>query len=250
MMNNEMVEIQSTRELCTALLQTPHYAQLTEVGIFAIVNAAKSMGVDIHQALSGGMYYTDGRVEMSARLMNALIRSRKHSITRDKRSDETICILHGKRSDTHDAWTESFSIEEARRAGLLRKRRSRKTGQEIDGPWQLYPRDMLFARALSRLARQLFPDIIGNCYVEGEITSSEEVEVESVTVCNPVKKEVQIQDYHKPLIDYLATDSAYEEELKKKLEYKKMACIEELSESQVKSIMKHIEERTNASRNP
>jgi hypothetical protein len=29
---------------------------------------------------------------------------------------------------------------------------------------------MLFARALSRLARQLFPDIIGNVYVEGEIS--------------------------------------------------------------------------------
>ena len=38
-----------------------------------------------------------------------------------------------------------------------------------------YPRDMLFARALSRLARQLFSDVISETYVIGEISSEEEV---------------------------------------------------------------------------
>ena len=50
-------------------------------------------------------------------------------------------------------------MEEAKRAGLVKQ----------STPWVTFPRDMLYARALSRLARQLFPDIIGNCYVEGEI---------------------------------------------------------------------------------
>jgi len=140
-------------------MQTPHYSKIGNEGIMAIVETAKSLGVDPRQALGGGLYYVRGKVEMSSRMMNALIRSRKHSVTRDKKSDDTICILHGKRSDNGDTWTESFSMDEAKKAGLVR-----------NGPWTTFPRDMLFARALSRLARQLFPDIIGNCYVEGEIS--------------------------------------------------------------------------------
>jgi hypothetical protein len=53
--------------------------------------------------------------------------------------------------------TCSFSLSEAKRAGL--------TG----AVWQKYQEDMLFWRALSRLARQLFPDVIKGCYVQGEI---------------------------------------------------------------------------------
>lgn len=159
MINNIFVDLDATKKLCQSLLQTPHYSKLGADGVFAVIETAKSLNVDPRQALGGGLYYVKGKVEMSARLMNALIRAKKHSITRDKRSDETICILHGKRADNGDTWTESFSWEEAQRAGL--------TG---NATWKNYTRDMLFARALSRLARQLFPDVIGNCYVEGELS--------------------------------------------------------------------------------
>jgi len=157
---NYLAELKNTQELCSLLMKTPHYAKMGIEGIFAIVETAKSLGVDPRLALGGGLYFVRGKVEMSARLMNALIRSKKHSITRDRRSDNTICILHGKRSDNGDQWSESFSVEEAKKAGLFRP----------NTPWINFTRDMLFARALSRLARQLFPDIIGNCYVEGEIS--------------------------------------------------------------------------------
>ncbi len=152
-------ELSNTQQLCSMLMKTSHYSKMGPEGVFAVVETAKSLGVDPRQALGGGLYYVRGKVEMSARMMNALIRSRRHSVTRDKKSDDTICILHGKRSDNGDTWTESFSIQEAQKAGLTK-----------NPVWQNFTRDMLFARALSRLARQLFPDIIGNCYVEGEIS--------------------------------------------------------------------------------
>lgn len=151
-------ELANTQQLCNMLMKTPHYAKMGPEGIFAVIETAKSLNIDPRQALGGGLYYVKGKVEMSARMMNALIRAQKHSVTRDKKSDDNICILHGKRSDNGDTWTESFSIQDAQRAGLM--------GSNV---WKTYPKDMLFARALSRLARQLFPDIIGNCYVEGEI---------------------------------------------------------------------------------
>jgi len=153
-----MGDLQNTHQLCQMLLKTPHYAKMGPEGVFAIVETAKSLDIDPRQALSGGLYYVKGKVEMSARMMNSLIRAQKHSITRDRKSDDTICILHGKRADNGDTWTESFSMQDAQRAGLL--------GNAV---WKNFARDMLFARALSRLARQLFPDIIGNVYVEGEI---------------------------------------------------------------------------------
>lgn len=145
--------------LTDMLFKTPHYSKLGIEGIYAIVSAARVLDIDPFTALDGGMYFVKGKVEMTARLMNAKIRQHKHSITQDKRSDSTICILHGKRSDTGDTLSASFTIEEARHAGLLRS-----------VPWQNYPVDMLFARALSRLARRLFPDVIGNTYVQGEIS--------------------------------------------------------------------------------
>lgn len=162
--NDYLNELANTQQLCNMLMKTPHYAKMGPEGIFAIVETAKSLNIDPRLALGGGLYYVKGKVEMQARMMNALIRSHKHSVTRDKKSDEQICILHGKRADNGDTWTESFSITDATRAGLM-----------SNPVWKNYPKDMLFARALSRLARQLFPDIIGNCYVEGEIAFTEEI---------------------------------------------------------------------------
>lgn len=158
--NNEYFdkEIDSLKQTCIKLSQTAHYKDIGYDKIFPILVASKNLNIDPFLALEGGLYYVKGKVEMKAQLMNAIIRKAKHSVTKDKRSDDTICILHGKRSDNGDTWTESFSIKDAEKAGLMK-----------NITWQNYPRDMLFNRALSRLARQLFPDVIGSCYVEGEI---------------------------------------------------------------------------------
>lgn len=163
--HNYLAEIKDTQEMCALLMKTPHYAKMGQEGIFAIVASAKSLNMNPIQALMGGLYFVKGKVEMTSRTMGALIRSRNHSFTKDARSNDKVCILHGKRSDTKDCWTESFSMEEAKKAGLVKQ----------FGPWINYPRDMLFARALSRLARQLFPDVIGNCYVEGEIGGDDNI---------------------------------------------------------------------------
>ncbi len=155
-----MEDLQNTQKMCHALMQTPHYKKMGAEGIFAIVQKAKAMKLNPLEALNGGMYCVNGKVEMSAYMMATLIRNAGHSFTKDKRSDDTMCILHGKRRDNGDTWTERFSINDAKRAGIYRN------------TWEKFPRNMLFARALSNLARQLFPDVIGGCYVEGEISQA------------------------------------------------------------------------------
>jgi hypothetical protein len=67
-------------------------------------------------------------------------------------------------------------VSDAQKAGLV------KPG----GGWTKWPKDMCFARALSRLARQLFSDVIGIGYVEGEIKASDE----EITVPDDVPMEI------------------------------------------------------------
>jgi hypothetical protein len=143
------------------LLQTKHYQALGEAGMFAVLQKAKSLKIDPVDALGGALYCLNGKVGMSAELMNTLIRSKGHSITKDAKSNDTICILHGKRVDNGDTWTESFSIDDAKRAGIYKDH----------SPWGKYPRNMCFNRALSNLARQLFPDVIKGCYEIEELRS-------------------------------------------------------------------------------
>ena len=133
-----------------------------KAGIMMIMLSARELGIPAMQALNGGLNIINGKVEISARMMNALIRRAGHSIV-IKESTEKACILTGKRIDNGDSATASFTYDDAVKAGLI------KSG----GGWTKFPKDMLFARALSRLARQLFSDVIGIGYVEGEIKASE-----------------------------------------------------------------------------
>lgn len=182
---NAILDLRNTQELCQMLMQTPHYKKMGPEGVFAIVQKAQSLGINPLEALNGSMYYVNGKVEMQSIMMAKLIRKAGHSITMGKDSDKTQCVLHGKRKDNGDTWKVVFSIDDAKRAGIYRE----------SGPWGKYPEDMLYSRALSRLARQLFPDVIGNCYVEGEIADSPPLyEAEEAPIANlPIEKPVELE---------------------------------------------------------
>jgi len=126
-------------------------------GVFSIAMYAREIGVPVMMALFGGMANIMGKITIAPQLMNAMIRKAGHKMDID--SNEVRCIIKGTRKDTGECCTASFSVEEARKAGLYKE----------GGGWSKYPSDMCFARALSRLARRLFPDVIGMAYVEGEI---------------------------------------------------------------------------------
>ncbi len=157
-----LAELQQTESVVKALMASKHYAKMGSDGIYAIVQKAKSMGINPMDALNGGFYFVQGKTEMSAQMMNRLIRSKGHSIKKDSKSTNECCILHGKRSDNEDTWTVSFSTDDAKKAGIFK----------TNSPWDKYPAAMTFNRALSMLARQLFPDVIVDCYVEGEISDA------------------------------------------------------------------------------
>jgi hypothetical protein len=139
-------------------------------GIMMTILAARELGVPPMLALNGGIANIQGKLEISARLMNAMMRRAGIKIEIQESTDDK-CIIVGTRSDGDKATVE-YTIEDAKKAGLV------KPG----GGWVKNPKDMCFARAISRLARQIAPDVIGGCYVEGEIRARDSEIPERVVI--------------------------------------------------------------------
>lgn len=172
-MDETIDELQRTRYLCAELMKQPHYAKMGEVGIFAIVQKAKSVGMKPLEALNGGMYFVNGKVEMQGNAMLALIRQAGHSVTLDPKSTDNKVIMHGKRADNGDTWTVEYSVDDAKRAGIYKN------------TWEKFPKVMCAWRCVSMLGRFLFSDIIKGCYVEGEIKDAIPLDAPVQTIEQP-----------------------------------------------------------------
>jgi hypothetical protein len=167
-------ELENQKKMCEMLLKTPHYAKLGAEGIYAVLAKAKSLDIDPFDALNGALYFVKGRVGMSTEAMAARVRSAGHSITKDPKSTKTNCILNGKRADNGDTWITEFSIDDAKKAGIY----------SDGGPWYKYPDVMCYNRAMSKMFRQMTPDLSKGAGYDmdelREIASKSSYEVEVV----------------------------------------------------------------------
>jgi hypothetical protein len=155
----QLAEMDKIQDTCKKLLSTKHYMALGEAGIHAIMSRAKALGIHPFEALNGGFHCINGKVGMSTEMMSALVRKRGHSVQKDPKSNNEVCILHGTRADNGDKMTVKFDKEDALAAGLW--------GSTT---WKKYPGVMLYNRAMSMLFRQLFSDLsLGAGYVEDEL---------------------------------------------------------------------------------
>lgn len=149
--------------------------------IILLLTHSQQLGINELEAINGSLYVIQGKVGMSATFMNRLIRRRGHSITQLQSKNGGECILRGKRADNGDVMIVSFTLDEAKRSGLIRQ----------GGSWEKYASDMLFARCLSRLARRLFPDVIGEAgYTDYDLKSiNTEVELNIQQTMNSKREE-------------------------------------------------------------
>ena len=155
-----LLTIEKTNFLVAEIKKTPHYQKLGEVGAFLIAQKCASLNFNVFSAINGGMFVSQaGIVELPSETMNYLIRKAGHSIQEDPRTNDEAYWLTGKRRDNGDTWTVCFSLEDARAAGLMGK-----------ASYKNYIKDMLYNKAMSRLAKRLFADVIEGCYVQGDIT--------------------------------------------------------------------------------
>lgn len=159
--------LEETKKCVEALSKIPLSKGFTQEQLWHIVFAAKYLNLPIYIALKG-FYVVAGKIEMTSGLMAQIIRSHGHTIIQDDSSTETLCVLKGERKDNGNTWISRFSLEDAKRAGLYDEKRM--------NVWTKYPQRMLYARALSILARELFSDILSGFYVEGELSAEQERE--------------------------------------------------------------------------
>ncbi len=134
-----------------------------ESGILSTILLARELGISPMMALAGGIHNIQGKPEMSARMMNAKIRQAGHRLE-ILQSDKKGAVLKGIRKDTGEEYTCSYTVDDAHSDGNLDK-------AQKGGPWKTALDDMLFKTALTKVARRLFTDVIGECYVEGEYQS-------------------------------------------------------------------------------
>jgi hypothetical protein len=141
--------------------------------------AGKELGLLPFESM-GSIYMVNGRLALSSKAMAGLIkRSKKYDYV-IKKLDETECSIDITGQDGVVGNTV-FTFKDAAKAGLVNK-----------DNWKSYPKNMLFARALSNACRFYCPEIIGGyiTYEEAEDLISEIIPAKT-TVAIDVNAEVK-----------------------------------------------------------
>ncbi len=132
--------------------------------MYAIGKVGQRYGWDLAQSLQQ-VYIVEGKTTLGAETMLRLIREHGHFVGNAECTREYVRIT-GRRGDM-DAddpmatMTVEYHWEEAVEAGLSTK-----------ANWKKFRSDMMWARAVSRLARRLFSDVTQGAYVKEEVEAS------------------------------------------------------------------------------
>jgi hypothetical protein len=140
----------------------------------AIIQKGRELGVPPMHALCS-IVVIQGKPTANAELMLALIyRDHGDEAFRFVETTAERCTAEYRRRGGKEAGTFTFTLEEAKLAGLFKN--------EV---WNKYPAAMLRARTISAVARMAFPDTIGGMYTPEEVGAQVTVDDEgavSVTV--------------------------------------------------------------------
>jgi hypothetical protein len=156
-------EWEATMAIAKQIAATPFvpesYRNQPEAVVAAILTG-RELGIGPMQALRD-IHMVDGRPAFAAQLMLAKMRQGGIVLLETDSTDERAWIK-ARRPDTGEVGEFEFTIKEAEVAGLLAK-----AGKS----WTKYRKDMLWARAVSRMARRFGSDLLG-----GLVYSKEELD--------------------------------------------------------------------------
>lgn len=126
--------------------------------VAAAILTGREMGIGPMQSLRD-IHMIDGRPAFSAQLMLSRMRSGGVVILESSATAER-AYIKARRSDTGETGEFEFSKADAEAAGLLGKKN-----------WKQWPSDMMWARAVGRMARRFGSDLLG-----GLVYTKEELE--------------------------------------------------------------------------
>lgn len=169
----DLSKMETAFKLCGVLSKSdlvPRSYRGKPENVFLAYIAGQPFGWDVTMSMRS-FHIIEGTPSLKPEIQLALVRQAGHSVSVKSSSTEAV-ILVGQRSDTQDKAEVSYTLEDAKRAGLLGK-----------GNWKTYPEDMLFARCVSRLCRRLFQDVLLGCaYVPEELGAVESPDGDTVIV--------------------------------------------------------------------
>ena len=134
--------------------------------------AGQEMGMGVFASLSN-IHIIQDKPVIGANMMAAAVKASPKYDYKVQQFDNSECYLVFFEK-SNGAWIESgdsrFTMEDAAKAGLLDK----KNKDGSDNNWKKYPKNMLFARAISNGVKWYCPDLFsGNTvYTEDELTDS------------------------------------------------------------------------------
>ncbi len=189
-------ELTQLMELSKTLATCPYYQKMTPGGVLAVCLTARELNLPVMMCLNGGLYTFDGKVTMSAQLMNMMIVNAGHRADVLK-LDETGCWIRFLRKDRKEGFGNtfeySFTYDQAVKAGYMNKTN-----------WKAHPKDMFYSRCLSGGARKFMPDVLANAYVFGEI---EDATFSDAHLTNTMP---EIEIVEPPAIQYVSESQIFE----------------------------------------
>lgn len=109
--------------------------------------AGKELGLSPFESM-GSIYVVNGRLSLTAKAKSGLIKKSKKYDYVIKKLDETECQVAFLKENA-EIGVSTFTIKDAAKAGLVNK-----------DNWKNYPKNMLFARAISNGATFYCPEVI------------------------------------------------------------------------------------------
>lgn len=150
--------------LCKSGLLPKSYS--TPAQVFAVVTMGQEYGFSPLRALHL-FDHIEGRVAPRAAALQAVAQSHDavFKVTRSDSEGVTVTVRRKLKNGEFYEDSETFTFEDAKIAGLANKTN-----------WQRYRKDMLYARAVSRLVRRGFGDVLGGLYSSEELSDAIVVE--------------------------------------------------------------------------
>lgn len=140
------------RQWCEWLAESdtlPAHFRAKPANVAVAALRARSLNIPFYTSLTEIWVTDDGQEAMTAKLANGLMIRAGHRVT-VVQSDNQVCRLELRRRDRPgDVLRSEWTISEALAAGLL----------NLSDVWSNYPKDSLFARALTRLATRYASDV-------------------------------------------------------------------------------------------
>lgn len=150
--------LEEATALARAAVASKLYSVASPEAALMILLTGRDLGLTASQSFRA-VYIVSGKPVVSSDAMVAAIRrSGLCESWRVVESTAERCTIETTRKGEQEPERETFTQDDAARAGLNRK-----------DVWRQYPRDMLRHRAAAGLARRVYPDVILGCYAPGEI---------------------------------------------------------------------------------